>query len=201
MINASKLVGQGRIGHRDARKCSDYADVINVHISRGLEKVKMNSGDAFSTQEIFLPNAVFADLYNRYLSPYSFSTSTISNLTHGSVFKTDEELETAVQNPELSQPMMWRKVKHVDVTNVWISDTRVLDEFLGKLWSVTSMAAEGDQPLGCGTVRILSGDSGSIMFKYDWFFQSLTISGKCSTYLQLRSWASLMVEPDYARLN
>jgi hypothetical protein len=87
------------------------------------------------------------------------------------------------------------------VLDVWISDTRILDQCFGKLWWVTTMAAEGEQPLGCGTTRILSGEHGSIRFQYKFSFPTLVISGRCTTIFDLRTWSSLLVEPDYASTN
>ena len=156
----------------------NYADVIRIRVSEALRKV--DSGDSFHTKPIFISAETMIKIDNTYLRQYSKVFEKINQFTIYPVVRDDREYL------QLDRHFIVKKdARFHHVTEWYLCETFVLEPWLDVWWGVASRAHVGQSVEGQANTTILTGERGSIRFKYNWYFQELTISGKVNPSLNL----------------
>jgi hypothetical protein len=117
-----------------------------------------------------------------YLNKYSKCVEKTSQFSYYPVVEIELEHDVEIDRSFI---VKHRQKKHY-ITEWYLCETFVLDDFLEEWWGVASRAQKGQPIIGQANTTILTGDKGSIRWKYDWFFQTLTISAIVSPNLDLK---------------
>jgi hypothetical protein len=171
-----------------------YSDIIRLRVSEALRKV--DSGNYFKTKPIFIPALDMIKIDETYLYKYAKAFQKTSNFTYYPIVQTDEEYSQLDRNFIVK--------KHQDshhVTEWYLCETFVLEPLLDYWWGVASRANVNTAVVGQANTTILTGSRGSIRFKYDWYFQELTISAIVNPNLELKCIHTLDIIDRYRKFH
>ena len=156
----------------------NYSDIIRIRVSDALRRT--DSGDHFITKPIFIDAETMIRIDYTYLRKYSKVVDKMNKSSIYPVVKDDKEYYKLDTNF-----IVKKDNKFCHITEWYLCETFVLDPWLDVWWGVASRAHVGQSVEGQANTTILTGERGSIRFKYNWYFQELTISGKVNPSFNL----------------